>query len=307
MGIAASVVTKTIDVRNREYSHQVLKLRLSVLPVSVLRQITKVFLDGNKLTSLPPQIEEMKSLLELHCSCNWLRSLPSSLQQLSLNVLRISANQLDTIDYLFNKSKGPGGPREQETALVKSLQSLRVGHNNILIIPEAIQHWNALSSVILNNNEIHALPSGIWNMKNVRVVVLSQNSIKTLPEFDNQEIKIQVLVLTSNRITDVPNSISKCAQMRELYLNDNLIVELPKGVNKLRKMKVLDVSLNNLSESGLLKSNILRNAGIDSLILKPGNDDLPYELTSRQAFRGSSYYSNSRKGLAWQRQGEEEV
>lgn len=62
----------------------------------IAEQLLYLYIGGNKLTKLPPEIEKLVNLKEIHASRNQIISLPSNLLQMDkLKIVALHGNPLD--------------------------------------------------------------------------------------------------------------------------------------------------------------------------------------------------------------------
>ena len=88
-------------------------------------EVTKLDLSDNQLTSLPPEIAELKNLTNLHIGANQLTSLPPKIAELeNLIYLNIGANQLTSLP--------------PEIAELKNLTYLNITRNQLTSLPPEI-------------------------------------------------------------------------------------------------------------------------------------------------------------------------
>eukprot|EP00286_Rhodomonas_abbreviata_P003194 CAMPEP_0181344048 /NCGR_PEP_ID=MMETSP1101-20121128/31951_1 /TAXON_ID=46948 /ORGANISM="Rhodomonas abbreviata, Strain Caron Lab Isolate" /LENGTH=135 /DNA_ID=CAMNT_0023455797 /DNA_START=74 /DNA_END=481 /DNA_ORIENTATION=+ len=120
MGTAASFMTHRIDWRKRSLNYDTLQQHIEITGAYTLQRVHYLFLCRNKLSSLPPEIRLMSSLLEFHCTDNWLKRLPEIDCFTRLQTLRVGGNQLVSIENVLPNSKAKAkGERTTEELMGK--------------------------------------------------------------------------------------------------------------------------------------------------------------------------------------------
>ena len=136
------------------------------LPKSVTKLIAlkKLYLWGNKLTSLPECIGKLKQLEVLHLGCNKLSALPASLRKLkNLQRLYLWANHLAELPVVICE--------------LPKLQTLHLGNNELNSLPDAFGHLQNLRELDLSLNNLKTIPSSLGELKELRTLYLSGNPL----------------------------------------------------------------------------------------------------------------------------------
>ena len=125
------------------------------------------FLDvsHNLLTSLPDEIGNCPSLVEIRLNGNQIERLPESIGMLeNLESLNLSSNQLETL------------PRNLSG--LRILKSLNLESNNIHTIPDSIGHLEMLSDLNLAKNQIQNIePGSLENLRSLVQLDIHQNKL----------------------------------------------------------------------------------------------------------------------------------
>jgi hypothetical protein len=93
---------KTMSMRQKGLSYQLLQQHLQVTDKATLRSVTTLLLCRNKLSSLPPELTHLVSLTELAATDNWLKKIPLEFMQMTtLRTLRLGGNRLAGFEELI--------------------------------------------------------------------------------------------------------------------------------------------------------------------------------------------------------------
>ena len=144
------------------------KAVLRVIAEAARNERTELDLSGKKLTSLPAEIGELKSLTALYLSNNQLTSLPAEIAELkNLTVLFLFGNQLTSVP--------------AEIAELKNLIKLDLSGNQLTSVPAEIAELKNLTVLYLSQNKLTSLPVEIAELKNLTVLDLSGNPLEFPP------------------------------------------------------------------------------------------------------------------------------
>jgi Leucine-rich repeat (LRR) protein len=129
------------------------------------RQRVKVlYLDDNKLTSLPDTIGLLDNLEVLWLSDSKLKSLPDAIAKLeNLKYLDVRVNKLATFP--------------KEILELVSLEELNLYGNQLTSVPDTIGKLENLEVLHLGGNQLTTLPATIGNLKGLEELCLMGNSI----------------------------------------------------------------------------------------------------------------------------------
>ena len=124
-------------------------------------------MDANKLTELPAEVGDVKTLRDLRVSKNQLVGLPSSIQRLTkLEGLHLSGNKLTELS--------------AEIGDLRDLRVLSVSYNQLVGLPTSIQRLTKLEELYLDGNKLKELPSEIGDLSDLRelkVLSVSHNPL----------------------------------------------------------------------------------------------------------------------------------
>ncbi len=216
-------------------------------------------LRGQKLTTFPQEILQLKNLNELWLSKNQIKEIPEEIGQLTqLQTLDLSNNQIHTLPeslkkliYLkkLNLTKNPLDNPNQLLLSITSLPkltSLEMNFCNIAQLPPDIGKLSKLIDLQLVGNQIQHLPAEIGLLNNLQVLLLNRNELTTLPNEIGKLARLQLLYADSNRIEYVPPQIGELQKLSVLRLQHNQLRSLPQELGKLATLERLYVSDNQI-------------------------------------------------------------
>ena len=139
--------------------------QLSTLPVSItshLRKCTKLDLQINNMTNIPPIILELPQIKELNLSHNKISKLPNVSWSASLIRLNLSHNQLETL------------PDDVTKPCADSMEVLRLEHNQLREVPQCVCLLHNLNTLDLSYNpEILILPVELGRLRGLKQLTLN--------------------------------------------------------------------------------------------------------------------------------------
>jgi hypothetical protein len=155
-----------------------------------LQRLQRLDLSENYLSTLPPELGELRELRVLDLFANRLASIPeSSLTAPGLTRLDLARNRLSSLPDSVGK--------------LNELRELDVAANRLSLLREA------------------AVPNGLTKLD------LTANEIVSLPDVFGSMAHLRELIADDNRITYLPADVSSSQSLRLLSLRDNPIAELP--------------------------------------------------------------------------------
>lgn len=150
-------------------------------------QLQLLFLQDNRLKSLPEQLLDLKELKLLQLAGNELTALPANIGELeALLMLELSDNALE----------------ELPASLVKleRLEGLSMVENNLKTLPSDIGNLKALRHLYLSANHLSALPGSIASLENLEQLYLTDNELTAFPKTLYQLKRLKILYLIGNNI-----------------------------------------------------------------------------------------------------------
>ncbi|KAF9576051.1 cysteinyl-tRNA synthetase [Mortierella alpina] len=263
---------------------QVLDLRgnrirdLSKARLEDARELVTLYLQSNRLESIPDSFQAFEHLRTLNLSSNNFSKLPPVLLRIAtLEELDMSFNDIAEIPedigrlsrlrilLLFGNRIGPFLPKSMSD-LVR-LRKLDIRQNGILNL-DAVNDLPSLeeflvdynTNVILNNSfksltSISLLKCNMTDMSlrgaGSTLVHLdaSSNRLSNLaPVLFEHLLSVETLKLDNNSISSIPGTIGLLKRLKLLSCSNNLLSSLPDEVGQLESLLELDVHSNNLGE-----------------------------------------------------------
>ncbi|XP_025709213.1 ras suppressor protein 1 isoform X1 [Callorhinus ursinus] len=183
-----------VDMSDRGISNM-----LDVNGLFSLAHITQLVLSHNKLTTVPPNIAELKNLEVLNFFNNQIEELPTQISSLQkLKHLNLGMNRLNTLPRGFGS--------------LPALEVLDLTYNN------------------LNEN---SLPGNFFYLTTLRALYLSDNDFEILPPDIGKLTKLQILSLRDNDLISLPKEIGELTQLKELHIQGNRLTVLPPELGNL--------------------------------------------------------------------------
>jgi len=241
---------------------------LTSLPpeISELKCLTHLNMCYNQLTSLPPEISELKNLTHLNIYYNRLTSLPSELSELkNLTQLNISYNRLTSLP--------------PEISELKNLTQLKISNNRLTSLPPEISELKNLTQLKISNNRLTSLPPDISELKNLTQLDISGNQLISLSTEISELKNLTQLNICYNLLTSLPPEISELKNLTQLNISYNKLTSLPPEISELKNLTHLNICYN-LLVSLLPKISELKNltqlsiSGNQLTSLPPGISEL---------------------------------
>ncbi|MDD3052465.1 MAG: COR domain-containing protein, partial [Candidatus Cloacimonetes bacterium] len=180
------------------FFRQGLQMELNEIKYLILKakesNATTLDLSSKGLTSLPPEIAQLKNLTTLYISFNQLSSLPPEIAQLkNLTTLYIYNNQLSSLP--------------PEIAQLKNLTRLDISSNQLSSLPPEIKELKNLTTLDIYNNQLSSLPPEIKELKNLTTLDISYNQLSSLPTEIAQLKNLTELYISYNQLSSLPPEI----------------------------------------------------------------------------------------------------
>ncbi|KAJ5072740.1 hypothetical protein M0811_09437 [Anaeramoeba ignava] len=179
--------------------------------MKVFKNLKKLDLSYNRLTTLPTEMEKLQSLVSLQLHHNQFEEIP---------------------DCIFN---------------LVTLQNLGLDFNKVTYIKEKISKLSKLKGLSISNNQIIEIPPALCELKTLIWLNLDHNSIVFIPKEVEELSSLQYLYLRDNQITTIPDSFCNLSKLTSAHLSNNLIKQLPNEFGKLNSLLTLSIA-NNLIE-----------------------------------------------------------
>jgi Leucine-rich repeat (LRR) protein len=170
--------------------------------------ITRLFLAGNQLNTLPPEIGRLTRLQGLYLASNQLNALPAEIGRLTrLQDLDLSENQLTTLPAQIGR--------------LTRLQELDLSTNLLSFLPVEIGRLTRLRELNLYHNQLSTLPVEIGYLASLEGLDLAANQLRTLPPQIGRLTRLEGLYLADNQLSTLPLEIDGLISLQELYLSGN--------------------------------------------------------------------------------------
>ncbi|MDI1486057.1 MAG: hypothetical protein OHK93_004247 [Ramalina farinacea] len=278
-------------------------------PASVLGGLESLDLHGNHLAELPRSLANLQFLTALNLSKNRLgNDCFEIINQIApLRELRVTDNKIN-------------GHLDIQASNLPHLQVLDLSGNAIADMPEYVEGFGSLHTLIMSRNKLSKIPMHALSSLPLRYLDVSKNAVKgtLLPEhvegFNNLKTldcsfnaiaaivgngddaaqthlmmpTLQVLNASENRLTCLPE-LSGCPALTSLSASGNQITALPEKLPSLQNLKNIDLSRNDIRQLderiALMKAlsvfNIANNPLRERRLLNMNTEDLKQELRSR--------------------------
>jgi len=197
---------------------------------------TVLVLSGNELSTLPPEICQLKSLKTLHLSHNRLSTLPSEISELTnLEVLRLFNNELSALP--------------PEICQLTNLKRLYLSGNQLSTLPSAIGELTNLKALYLRDNVLNTLPSEIGKLTNLEWLALRDNQLSELPTSIGQLKKLEQLDLRGNPLPIPPEILEQFKEPTEIinYYLQHLATADKKPLNEAKMLIVGEAKVGKTS------------------------------------------------------------
>ncbi|XP_014062846.1 titin [Salmo salar] len=218
----------------------------------------------------------------VQCSDKGVEKVPYGIPYNSRYVLlmnnRIDSIQLDLLnEYLsmeflvLSNNRLTDGSIEGAFEGIPALRRLYLDRNLLESVPTDLPA--SLEELRLDNNRLNVMSEGAWaHCPSLLVLSLSNNSLgngnNTLPASVLSPLgSLRTLSLDRNRLASVPLGLP--LSIRELYLRGNLIQKFPgEAFMGTSELVILDLSVNRLTNHGLLRESLVNATHLESLNLE---------------------------------------
>ncbi|KOC63831.1 Leucine-rich repeat-containing protein 28 [Habropoda laboriosa] len=216
--------------------------------------IQEIYLKRNKLTTLPSWIMELYNVTNLYIFGNLIKEIPPELCQMSqLIVLDLSHNCLEQIPPCIGN--------------LVSLKSLLLNQNLLKKLPIEMNQMHNLEVLSISENEFVALPEWIGSLPKLKELNADYNDLKELPNRLTMSTELSLISVCSNSLRYLPlNGFVSSPSIRfdaNVYLNylsypllyqlisqnqDSLIYDERNAMDKSLKILkfFINVKLNNV-------------------------------------------------------------
>ncbi|AKB28543.1 hypothetical protein MSSIT_1824 [Methanosarcina siciliae T4/M] len=224
--------------------------------ISELKNLTQLDLSGNQMTSLPPEISELKNLTILNLHNNQLSLLSPEISELkNLTQLDIFSNQLSSLPpeiselknlTTLNLHKNKLSSFPPEISKLKNLIGLDISRNRLGSLPPEISELKNLTQLDVSGNQLSSLPPEISELKNLTQLDVSGNQLNSLPPEISELKNLIWLDISRNKLGSLPPEIVKLKNLIWLNISRNKLSSLPPEISELKNLIGLDISRNQL-------------------------------------------------------------
>ena len=209
--------------------------QLTMLPrwfAVTFTNLTILYINGNKLRTVPANLADIKQLETVDLSNNLISLIPNRFCTLrNLRALNLSGNNLEFLPVGF--------------AQLRQLEELLLAHNQLAELRDNFGELSKLEILDLSHNRLIILPDSIANFNRLEEFNLRGNRLKELPATIEQLSSLVLLDLSHNDLKELPNELGGLSSLTELYLINNKIKKLSKSFCDLN-CNVIDVEENPL-------------------------------------------------------------
>ena len=247
-----------------------------------LASVEELFLNGNRLTSVPAELGELGNHLgALSLNFNRLTSVPAQLGALAnLEYLGLWSNELTAVP--------------PELGELANLVELDLDENRLTSIPPELGRLDSLEVLWLASNELTSVPPELGELGNLAVLSLRGNRLTAVPIGPDGYPSLVGLNLSANEFSSFPWDLSELDRLRFLILEGNRLTDVPRGSGGFAGLLVLDLSSNEFTsfprELGILGN--LRQLELDGNRLTdipPGLRGIAGERLPRYADESPSF------------------
>ncbi len=197
--------------------------------------VEELFVNGNRLTSVPPELGELGNLRALSLNFNELTSVPAELGGLAkLEYLGLWSNELTSVP--------------PELGELGNLQELDLDENRLASLPPELGRLERLAVLFLASNQLASVPAELGGLAELRVLSLASNGLTSLPRELGELGNLWLLSLEENRLTAVPAGLGGFASLRILDLSSNELTSFPWELGELGNLTVLELDGNRLTD-----------------------------------------------------------
>jgi Leucine-rich repeat (LRR) protein len=187
------------------------------------------------LQYFPPEILQLKQLVELDMHASALQYIPPAISQLAkLEILDLHENKILSIPH--------------EISRLTQLEYLNLNYNQIQSLPPQISQLTRLHTLLLYSNKISSLPTEFSQLTQLRHLSLSENNLHQIPPEIFKLKQLRTLGLSTNFITNIPHNINELSQLENFYVDHNRLTSLPDSISQMVGLRVLTIAHNKFTQ-----------------------------------------------------------
>ncbi|WP_061248481.1 LIC_11051 family fibronectin-binding protein [Leptospira noguchii] len=221
LNLSGNKITQISNL-NREFS-EIIELGLfdnrltSLDGIGRFPKLKELLIWGNELETISPEISSLKNLTRIDVTKNKISSFPNIGATLeSVTDLSLSKNQLTQIPEALTQ--------------FPNLKSLGLSDNQFEEIPdELFENFQKLETLSLSNNQLSDLPKSIAQLVSLKNIYLKNNRFVQIPEVLKELKKLKDVSLNENQISELPEFLSEMTALRELNIGKNPVAQNPEN------------------------------------------------------------------------------
>tara|TARA_B110000305_G_C19424439_1_gene632767 strand:- start:94 stop:1722 length:1629 start_codon:yes stop_codon:yes gene_type:complete len=230
--------------------------RLNEIPVEIglNENLQLLNLKNNGITQLPKELRSCKKLSYLNCSNNKLSDLAPIANLEQLEILKLSANKLNSFPSCKSYSTLLGlyldgnelTELDKNAGRFVNLKILDLSFNQLKDI-SVLGSLAPLERLMLMENQIETVYFDAINWQKLRFLSLNGNGLKSIDKNIEMATSLEVVELRDNQLTD----IDFCSQWTNLYridLGENELTKFPKSLLKLDQIRKIDIGYNSIKK-----------------------------------------------------------
>lgn len=240
------------------------------------RNIVRMWLKNNKLSTLPARVQDMKALRSIWLSNNLFENIPvlpktvkniyidnnfinniNGVEKFTLlETLKIDCCKLESITdeigqctKLITLEAHKNNISSVSICIgnLSKLKTLSLHSNLITKLPEEIGNLNELSYFSLHFNDIEILPSSMSNMTSLLRFSLHNNQIRSITSLASL-FSLQVVSLFRNNIEEIPEELCEnLVNCQKFAIQQNKITTIPISIKYMVSLDTLWIYDNNIA------------------------------------------------------------
>lgn len=269
---------------SKRYNLNTTELRLSnkrIITISdslyKLKNLTMIDISFNSFESLPlnSSNHNLTKLSKLYVNNNKLTSLPD-IRKSRLSQLDLSNNDFTAVP--------------ESVFRMRYLETLNLSDNKLTSLPREVFKIGKLKVLNLNSNELTSLPSDIGKLTRLSDLSVQNNKLTSLPDDIGKLSSLSSLSLQNNLLTSLPESISKLVNLKVLNLDNNKLHRLPKSIASLPNLKNVSVKNTSLvydkNEYKTFRDNMMKRGDVNRDLTNIWFQDNPKSLIYLYKMKG---------------------
>lgn len=208
---------------------------ISELPKAIAgSHIQELYAHHNKITEVPVEVFESKSLKLLDVSNNIIASLPDHIPVCPrMEILKLNGNLISALpETMYN---------------LYNVRELSFGENtltNPVMDVKRIIPMKHIARLDISGAGITELPDELADLKGIHELDLSNNKLNVLPETMGTMTSLEKLSLAGNRLTGLPISFTNMIALVKIDLSHNALHVIPAELASLSGLRVANLSHN---------------------------------------------------------------